>query len=96
VSDFDTGDEVRDKPTGIKYTVACVHETHGYGVVYTAGVPSRTLRMSDCELVTKASPAERLESLKAMAAVKSEQHRPQCARDRLKAMEPVSYDSGCC
>lgn len=95
MSDIDTADLIRDRSTGITYTVACVHITHEYGVVYTAGQPSHTLRLSDCELVTKADEAHRLASLRAMAQVQSRQHRPVCARARLDAM-PVVYDSGAC
>lgn len=91
MSDFDTGDYLRHVPTSTHHTVACVHDD----VVYTAGSPSRTLRIADCEIVQKASTAERLASLQAMAAVQSNQHRPKCARDRLQEMAQA-YDGGGC
>lgn len=92
----DTADLIRDKATGTTHFVACSHSDHGYGVVYTAGYPSRTLRATDCEILYRASESERLASLRAMAAVQSNQHRPVCARARLEALEPAGYESGSC
>jgi hypothetical protein len=92
---YDTGDTILHKSTGIVYDVACRHDEY----IYTAGSPSRNIPIAGCELVRKASESERLSALKAMAAVQSRQHRPECARSRLAELAQRSDESsgyGCC
>lgn len=91
--DFDSADDIT--VDGIIHRVACVHD----GDVYLMG-PMHVVSASRCKMLRKASESERLEQLKAVAGgtmpSKYAHSRRDCARDRLKALEPTSYDSGCC
>lgn len=92
MSAIDTADHIRHTKTGERFTVACVHGEQ----LYTCGNPSRTLRVDQCEIVHKASADDRLALLRAMAEVKSSQHRPVCARAALAAIAERFDDFGCC
>lgn len=80
MSRFDTGDHVCHRATGERHIVACVHEPY----FYTAGNPAYKLLEAACDLVRKATPAERDHDLARMAAVAGTGHRPRCARERLR------------
>lgn len=76
---IDTGDVVRHKPTGEKWTVACVRGDR----LSWCGWPEGQAELNDCALVEKATPEARDKLLREMAAKAGDDHRGRYARHRL-------------
>lgn len=75
---IDTGDEVLHRPTGELWIVAFVKETR----LAWCGWPPGTAELGDCQLVRKASRAERAKLLAEMAGIVGDR-RGDYARERL-------------
>ena len=84
MSDFDTGDVVRNRLTKEQVQVACVHGD----VFHPTGFPDRELQVGGWDVERKATSDERLVLLNALSGSTSNAHRPHCAREAL-AREPV-------
>lgn len=74
---IDTADHVLHRPSGETWLVAYVRGDR----LSACGWPDTMAAIADCDLVKKASQAERLELLRSMA--KGEGHRASHARDAL-------------
>ncbi len=87
---MDTGDVVLHHPTGEKWVVAFVKGDR----LAWCGWPEGTANVSDCELITPATPEERLSLLRQMAAMQGPDMRKTYALDRLEEAErslPMLY-----
>lgn len=82
---IDTGDYVKHIPTGESWVVACVRGDR----LSWSGWPEGTAALSDCVLIQKAAPGERLKRLKEMAGPGGNQddHRRRYAREVLATLE---------
>lgn len=82
-SAIDTADTVLHRPSGERWVVACVEGKH----LSWCGWPEGMADLADCELVEKATPEERDELLKRLAAIQDEHgrrdHRKSYATHRL-------------
>lgn len=74
-SNVDTGDVVLHRPSGEKWTVACVQGEY----LSWCGWPEGEAKLSDCDLVRKATPGERLRLLHELAAISESDHRQRYA-----------------
>ncbi len=81
--DIDTGDTVLHQPTGETWTVACVEG----GRLSWCGWPEGTADLADCELTAKATPEQRDETLRQLAATGGDDHRQRYAARRLAACD---------
>lgn len=79
---IDTGDEVLHVPTGEHWIVACVYGEY----LSWCGWPEGFADLSDCTLVRKATPEQRVKLLQEMAAMRSDDHRKHYARHILGLM----------
>jgi len=79
IEQCDTGDWVIHKRTNESYMVACCH---GFSV-HVWGAPERVFRLADLNVLSRATPEQRIEHLKALAGSSGSGHRPACARSRL-------------
>lgn len=91
MSDFGTGDVVKNSRTGVTVQVACVHGDE----FHPTGFPDRLLQVGGWVLERKASDSERRVLLEALAGSASQAHRPHCARQTL-ASEPAIDEYGYC
>ena len=80
---IDTGDQVRNKLTGDKWLVCCVHPP----IVYLNCSGNPAVRMDDVELIKSATDTERHSLLKVLADSSGTGHRPACARQRLRGSD---------
>ena len=80
---IDTGDTVKHEPTGETWLVACVVGDR----LSWCGWPEGTANLSDCTLVTKATPEKRVALLREMAAISSSDHRRSFALAQLAEAE---------
>lgn len=76
---IDTGDAVAHGPTGETWVVAYVDGSR----LAWVGWPSGEAELSDCSLVEKATPEERLRILRMMADANIDDRRVRYARHRL-------------
>lgn len=76
---MDAGDTVRMKSTRDIYVVACRHGS----LVYLCSATPQSCYADEIVLEKEATPAERENTLRALAAGSGTGHRPQCARERL-------------
>ena len=64
MTEIDTGDTVRHKPSGEEWTVAYERDGH----IAVLGYPATSASIEDCELISKATEAYRQELLEMMLA----------------------------
>jgi len=89
MSDFGTGDIVKNTRTGAQVQVACVHGDE----FHPTGFPDQLLQVGGWVLERKASDSERRSLLTALSESSSQAHRPHCARETL-AKEPTYDECG--
>lgn len=77
--EIDTGDTVLHRPTGEEWLVAGVSGDR----LYWCGWPPGRADLADCELVRKATPAEREELLHRLANKPTDDERRRLARHAL-------------
>ncbi len=85
---IDTGDTVFHRPSGETWTVACVED----GRLYWMGWPQGCARLDDCDLIEKATEAEREEDIRRWAESDPSDFRCRHARRRLS--EEVAARTG--
>lgn len=78
---IETGDTVKHIPTGETWIVACVEGND----LSWCGWPEGMARLSDCELVEKATVQRRQELLESLAAMGQDDHRARYAKRLLNA-----------
>lgn len=76
MSDIDTGDVVTHCPSGEEWLVAYVQGEH----LIPCGWPLSRARVADCVLTRKATPEQRDELLREMAAMRTPDARGEYAR----------------
>lgn len=82
--EIDTGDTIYHRPSGERWLVAYAEA----GRVVCCGWPCSMADADDCELVTKASPAERDDLLNRMANMREDDPRKRYAAYRLQKESP--------
>lgn len=78
-TDIDTGDCVRHTPSGEAWIVACVIGDR----LSWCGWPEGSADLADCALQRKATPADRVGLLHALARGSGSDHRQRYAQQRL-------------
>lgn len=80
---IDTGDTVKHAPTGEQWIVACVQGDR----LSWVGWPEGMAYLTDCTLVAKATPEQRDEMLRLLAALRGDDHRKRYAQHRLSLQQ---------
>lgn len=85
VETIDTGDTVFHRPTAERWLVACVDGEE----LHWCGWPEGRAKLSDCKLVRKASPEQRVDMLHNLASMNNDGHRKSHAQQTLTASESL-------
>ena len=88
---IDTGDRVFHRPSRETWIVAYVRD----GRLCACGWPESLVPLADCLLVDKATRADRLSLLGAMATGHGADSRTRYARDALDATQAKATQGGC-
>lgn len=83
---IDTGDYVLHHPTGEQWVVACVEGEY----LSWCGWPEGMAKLSDCELLEKATPESKEKLLHQLADTTSNDHRSRFARHILSTRKQAA------